>query len=147
MRHIEASYGLGIQPAAALLAALLEEFDAMNRSPASLLSALAILAPMLVSACAVAPTFTRTNDAPASHRTPEQVQIFTAGPPSQPYLERGVISIEVVNARYQQMTSVEGLIAEMRDAGAANGCDAVVALTPIAASQTHGGTATCIVFK
>ncbi len=41
----------------------------MNRSPASLLSLLAVLAPMLMSsACAVAPTFTRTNDAPASHR-------------------------------------------------------------------------------
>ncbi len=86
----------------------------MNRSPASLLSPLAVLAPMLMSsACAVAPTFTRTNDAPASHRAPEQVQIFTAGPPSQPYLERGVIAIEVINPRYQQMTSVEGLIAEL----------------------------------
>lgn len=92
--------------------------------------------------------------APMAPRDPSKVDVFTAGPPSKPYVE-----VAMLEARQDDMySSDQTTIAKLRDYAAHKGCDAIV-VTGASERQEQNSLdkkqkatlksyrATCIVYK
>jgi hypothetical protein len=91
-----------------------------------------------VLASCVHSTYTQTGDAPASTRAPADIEVLVGVQPQRTFAQRGVVRIYG-----NQGDSV--VIAQAKQAGAANGCDAVV-LTLASDARHDVTTGACIVY-
>jgi hypothetical protein len=103
----------------------------------------------LVGGCSTAAVnFARVNPPPVamSQRPPEEVAVYSSGPPCRPHLDVGVIEAKSLTAGWQRL---ESLMAMARKEAGRRGCDALV-LNPVAFTGTDGDlrvvSGTCVVF-
>ena len=92
-----------------------------------------------ISACGVAISEDVVNPAPhpMQPRTPDQVEIFTAGAPARPHVD-----VAVYRAVVSGPTTNDDRIAKLRETAAQRGCDGLVL-----ANTDAGWAGTCIVYK
>jgi hypothetical protein len=93
----------------------------------------------LVLVSCVHSSFTQTSDAPASLRAPADVEVLVGVQPQQTFAQRGVIRI------YGGTHEDSEVIGQAKQAGAANGCDAVV-LMLASDTKRDNTTGACIVY-
>lgn len=109
--------------------------------------------------CAATGSFIPTGDPALARepRPPEQVEVFTAGPPARPFAELGMLEAQQ-SADYPHLDPPEDLLAQMRREAGQRGCDGLVITGPNDAVVTvtkdekdsvrtlKGFRGTCIVF-
>jgi hypothetical protein len=91
-----------------------------------------------LASCVLNSTYTPTGDAPASTRAPADVEVLVGVQPQRTFAQRGVI-------RISGNADASAMIAEAKQAGADNGCDAVV-LTLASDTRRDVTTGACIVY-
>ena len=98
-----------------------------------------LLFAFVLASCVLNSTYTPTGDAPASTRAPADVEVLVGVQPQRTFAQRGVIRIS------GYAPDASAMIAEARQAGADNGCDAVV-LTLASDTRHDVTTGACIVY-
>jgi len=85
-----------------------------------------VLLGALLTGCGHSITFAPTNAPPRAMaaRSAKSVEVYTAGPPSEEYVEVGVLEIEQDNGFSSPGTNT--MIRKLREKGAALGCEAIV---------------------
>lgn len=108
-----------------------------------------LLASLLFSGCAASVTATPVNAPPSRMvpRSPDQVEVFTAGPPGRGHVDIAILEAEPGLSE----RSTADLVARMRENAAANGCDGLVVTGIDTQTFRHGDekktvTGTCIVW-
>lgn len=81
---------------------------------------------VLLAACGSSATFIQTRQLTLlpEARTPESVELFTAGPPTRPYVEHGII--EGSQDTHLSADGTAEILASMRAMAGKCGCDALV---------------------
>ncbi len=99
-----------------------------------------LLLAFVLASCATSlnSTYTPTGGAAASTRAPADVEVLVGVQPQRSFAQRGVI-------RISGYADAPAIVAEARDVGAANGCDAVV-LTMASDPRRDVTTGACIVY-
>ena len=113
---------------------------------------------LLVAACGSSIRATEINTAPRplQARTPEQVEVFTSGPPARPHID--VTFFEVQQDSEMSSDDTREFIIKLREEAARKGCDGLVIggvthepagtlLDNQTPTSYKGMTATCIVYS
>jgi len=81
---------------------------------------------LVLAACGTTTEFARTNPSfgGARPRQPAAVDLYTASPPARPFVEIGII--EARQASELSLDGMDGIIAELRNRAAQEGCDGVI---------------------
>jgi hypothetical protein len=112
-------------------------------------SAVALL--VVISSCTTTSgSYTQLNPPPRklSARPPEQVELFSSGPPQRPHVDVGLITIEEGSL---DPATPERLVGMLREVAGEHGCDAVVVAPPSSKSYNDQSykvySGTCVVYR